>query len=101
MAAVIAVISFALIAVVVRAQRMPVTTGVEGMIGAKATALTPFIPEGRVRYGGEDWAATLVDAASLDAGAEVQIVNVEGLRLFVRPVRSLPREEVTAIPKID
>jgi membrane-bound serine protease (ClpP class) len=101
MAAVIALISLVLITVVVRAQRRPVTTGVEGMIGAKATALTPLLPEGRVSYGGEDWAATLVGAASLDAGAEVQIVNVEGLRLFVRPVRSLPREEVPAIPKID
>lgn len=101
MAGVIALISFALITVIVRAQRGPVTTGVEGMIGAKATALTPLVPEGRVRYGGEDWAATLVNAASLDAGAEVQIVNVEGLRLFVRPVRSLPHVEVPVIPKIE
>src|SRR5579875_1539303 len=101
MAGVIALISFALITVIVRAQHRPVTTGVEGMIGAKATALTPLVPEGRVRYGGEDWAATLVDASSLDAGAEVQIVNVEGLRLFVRPARSLPHVEATAIPKIE
>lgn len=101
MAGVIALISFALITLVVRAQHRPVTTGVEGMIGARATALTPLLPEGRVRYGGEDWAATLVDASSLDAGADVQIVNVEGLRLFVRPVRSLPHVQVPAIPKID
>jgi membrane-bound serine protease (ClpP class) len=101
MAAVIALISFALITIVVRAQHKPVTTGVEGMIGARATALTPLIPEGRVRYGGEDWAATLVDASSLDAGVEVQIVHVEGLRLFVRPVRSLPHVEVPALPKIE
>jgi membrane-bound serine protease (ClpP class) len=101
MAGVIALISFALITIVVRAQHKPVTTGVEGMIGARATALTPLIPEGRVRYGGEDWAATLVDASSLDAGVEVQIVHVEGLRLFVRPVRSLPHVEVPALPKIE
>jgi membrane-bound serine protease (ClpP class) len=101
MAGVIALISFALITAIVRAQRRPVTTGVEGMIGAKATALTPLVPEGRVSYGGENWSATLVDAASLDAGAEVQIVNVEGLRLFVRPLRSLSHVETPVIPKIE
>jgi hypothetical protein len=25
-----------------------------GMIGSKVTALTPLLPEGRVRYGGEN-----------------------------------------------
>ena len=89
MAVVIGLISFTLITIIVRAQRRPVTTGVEGMIGAKATALTPLLPEGRVSYGGENWAAVLDDpGASVDAGSEVQIVAVEGLRLHVRPVRS-------------
>ncbi len=101
MAAVIALISFALITVIVRTQRKPVTTGTEGMIGAQAIALTPLTPEGRVNYGGENWAATLLDASSVDAGAKVLIVSVNGLRLFVRPVRSLPPVEAPAIPKID
>jgi membrane-bound serine protease (ClpP class) len=88
MAAVIGLISFALIALVVRAQHRPVTTGTEGMIGAKAVALTPLLPEGRVRYGGEDWAAFLDDPTdSADEGSEVQVVSVEGLRLRVQPVR--------------
>ncbi|TMD68017.1 MAG: nodulation protein NfeD [Chloroflexi bacterium] len=87
MAAVIGLISFALITLVVRAQRRPVTTGTEGMIGAKAEVLTPLLPEGRVRYGGEDWAAFLDDpTASVDEGSEVQVVAVEGLQLRVRPV---------------
>jgi len=85
---VIGLISFALIALVVRARRRPVTSGVEGMIGAKAVALTPLLPEGRVSYGGEDWAAVLDDSAtSADAGSEVRVVSVEGLRLRVQPVR--------------
>ena len=89
MAVVIGLISFTLITIIVRAQRRPVTTGVEGMIGAKATALTPLLPEGRVSYGGENWAAVLDDpGTSVDAGSEVQIVAVEGLSLHVRPVRS-------------
>jgi membrane-bound serine protease (ClpP class) len=101
MAGLIALISFALITVIVRVQRKPVTTGPEGMIGAKATALTPLTPEGRVSYGGENWAAMLVDASSVDAGVEVQVVSVNGLLLFVRPLRSLPQEQVSAIPKIE
>src|SRR6266487_3847424 len=88
MAAVIGLISFALITLVVRAQRRPVTTGTEGMIGTKAVALTPLLPEGRVSYGGEDWAAFLDDpTASVDEGCEVQVISVEELRLRVQPVR--------------
>lgn len=101
MAGVIALMSFALIAIIVRTHHKPVTTGPEAMIGASATALTPLTPEGRVSYGGENWAATLIDASSLDAGAEVQVVSVNGLRLFVRPVRSLPPVEASAVPKIE
>jgi membrane-bound serine protease (ClpP class) len=86
MAGFVGVLSFALISVIVRVRRQPVTTGKEGMIGAKAVALTPLLPEGRVRYGGEDWAAVLVDpSVSLDAGSEVRVVAVQGLRLQVQP----------------
>ncbi|HEY6406685.1 MAG TPA: NfeD family protein, partial [Ktedonobacteraceae bacterium] len=90
MAGLIGLISFALVALVVRVQRRPVTTGLEGMIGARAIALTPLLPEGRgrVRYGGEDWSAVIDDpTASADAGSDVQVVAVEGLLLHVQPVR--------------
>ena len=88
MAGLICLISFALIAIVVRTQRRPITTGIEGMIGAKAVALTPLVPMGRVSYGGEIWSAIVEDpTASADAGSEVQIVAIEGLLLHVQPVR--------------
>ena len=87
MAGLMGLIGFTLVTIIVRAQRQRVTTGVEGMIGAKATAITPLIPEGRVSYAGENWAAVLVPpATSVDAGSEVQIVAVEGLRLHVQPI---------------
>src|SRR6266487_217062 len=86
MAGLIGLISFTLIAVIVRVQRRPVTTGVEGMIGAKVVTLTPLLPEGWVSYGGERWAAILEPpATALDSGPEVQLVSVEGLRLHVQP----------------
>jgi membrane-bound serine protease (ClpP class) len=87
MAGLIGLIGLTLVTIVVRTRLQRVNTGVEGMIGATATALTPLLPEGRVRYQGEDWAA-IVEAptTSVDAGSEVQIVAVEGLRLHVRPI---------------
>lgn len=89
MAAVIGAIGFTLVTIIVRTQHNRVTTGVEGMIGATATALTPLLPEGRVSYGGEDWAAILDGpATSVDQGSQVHILAVEGLRLHVAPVRT-------------
>jgi len=86
----VGVLGITLINVIARSQRKPVTTGMEGMIGARALTLTPLQPEGRVRYGGEDWAAVLDGPTmSLDTGSEVQIIGIVGLRLHVRSVRDL------------
>jgi membrane-bound serine protease (ClpP class) len=83
----IGIMCFSLITVIVRTQRHALPSGVTSMIGAKAIALTPLLPEGRVNYGGENWAAVLEgNTLSVDAGTEVQIVAVEGLRLHVQPL---------------
>ena len=99
MAGLIGLIGLTLVTIVVRAQRRGMKSGVEGMIGAKAIALTPLLPEGRVRYEGEDWAAVLEPpATSVDAGSEVQIVAVVGLRLHVQPaVYRLPDHSIDYI----
>jgi membrane-bound serine protease (ClpP class) len=95
MAGLMGLISFTLITFIVRAQRRPVTTGVEGMIGAKVTAITPLLPEGRVSYGGENWAAMLNDpTTSVDANTELQVVAVDGLRLFVQPLHLIDPVDV-------
>ncbi len=85
--AVVGAIGLSLVTVIVRAQRRPVTTGVEGMIGSIVVASTALLPEGRVSYKGEDWTAVL-DAPSIaaDPGTELRIVSVEGLLLHVQPV---------------
>src|SRR5437868_5620262 len=82
---VVAIIGLSLVTVIVRAQRRPVTTGVEGMIGSIVVASTALLPEGRVSYKGEDWTAVL-DAPSIaaDPGTELRIVSVEGLLLHVQ-----------------
>ncbi|HET8839879.1 MAG TPA: NfeD family protein [Ktedonobacteraceae bacterium] len=74
-----------IVSVVVRSRRKPVVTGPEGMLGARVIALTPLLPEGRVSYGGEDWAAVLdPPILTADAGSELRIVSVQGLRLHVQ-----------------
>ncbi len=78
-------LGFYVVSVVVRARRSRVSTGVEGMIGAAVTALTPLLPLGRVSFGGEDWSAVLdLPARTVDVGSELRIVSVEGLLLHVQ-----------------
>ena len=84
--ALVGVIGLTLVTVIVRAQRRPVTTGVESMIGALVVASTALLPEGRVSYQGEDWSAVLeAPATAAVPGTELRIVYVEGLCLHVRP----------------
>ncbi len=85
--ALVGLVGFLLARIAMRVRRMRVTTGIESMIGATVMAKTPLVPEGRVRYAGEDWAAILDDpTASADPGSKLQIVSVKGLRLHVQPL---------------
>lgn len=100
-AAIVGIVGFLLVRVAMRARSMQVTTGVEGMIGATVIAKTPLVPDGRVRYAGEDWAAILEDAtATADPGSKLQIVSVEGLRLHVQPVGSMLRDNSPIIQEM-
>lgn len=93
-AALVGLIGFAVAMVALRIRRLPVHTGTEGMVGAQVVALTSLSPEGRVRYGGEDWAAVLAaPGMSVEAGTELQIVFVEGLRIHVQPMSMMPNME--------
>jgi membrane-bound serine protease (ClpP class) len=74
--------------------RRPVVTGVQGMIGEKAEVIEDFTPalapnagegRGRVRYRGELWNAR--GNSELRAGQMARIVKVEGLTLWVEPLR--------------
>jgi membrane-bound serine protease (ClpP class) len=102
MGGVVGLIGIFLVTFIVRAQRLQVSTGTEGMIGARVIALTPLFPEGRVSYGGEDWAAILdPPAASADEGTELQITSIEGLRLHVRPVRNQSLVDMRSVPGVE
>lgn len=78
-------LGFYVVTMVVRTRRAHVSTGTEGMLGTKVTALTPLLPEGRVNYGGENWSAVLdPPTMTVDVGSELLIVSIEGLRLHVQ-----------------
>ncbi|MCC7178960.1 MAG: nodulation protein NfeD [Acidobacteria bacterium] len=66
-----------------RAQRVPTTTGAEGLIGERGQALSTLGPAepGQVRVHGEIWRA--VSSAQMPAGAWLRVARVEGLTLHV------------------
>ena len=87
MGGLVGLVGIYVVSIIVRTRRRPVSTGREGMIGATVIATTLLQPDGRVSYGGEDWAAVLDEpSASVDPGTELRVVAVEGLVLHVRPV---------------
>ena len=79
-------ISFAIIVgFALRAQKKPVITGQEGMVGQTGIARSDINPTGQVQCGAELWTAELADSkGKIRKGDLVQVVSVDGLRLKVR-----------------
>lgn len=73
----------------VRAQRAPVTTGTEGLLGEVGTVTDPLEPEGRVFVHGETWTA-VVEGGPLRKGARVRVRAVENMVLRVEPLGDEP-----------
>jgi membrane protein implicated in regulation of membrane protease activity len=63
--------------------RIRVTTGAEGLIGATGEAITACDPDGSVRVRGEIWRARADPAAA--RGERVVVEAVDGLTLDVAP----------------
>ena len=75
-----------------RAQRNPVTTGQEGLVGELCRVTTRLDPAGRVAVHGEIWRAESAEGEPVDEGATVEVVQVAGLLLKVRPTARSPFE---------
>jgi membrane-bound serine protease (ClpP class) len=67
----------------IRAQRAPVATGKQALVGKAALVRTPIDPMGSVFVAGELWRAR-TDGEPIEEGEEAEIVAVEGLTLHVR-----------------
>jgi membrane-bound serine protease (ClpP class) len=65
-------------------RRYRVTTGAEGLIGARAEVIEACEPSGRVRLRGEIWHARCASRA--EVGDPVTVTGVDGLTLEVKPL---------------
>ncbi|MEI4884083.1 NfeD family protein, partial [Klebsiella pneumoniae] len=76
------IMSFAL-----RAQRSPVQSGVQTLVGRRGLAKNEISPNGQVLVGSELWSAEAVEGSGqIHQGESVEVVDVKGLRLRVRKV---------------
>ncbi len=96
----VAVVSTGIVALALRAQRRPVLTGearmrtLVGKVGEARTAITPH-QRGTVQVGGELWTAVLAPGVSAVAsGEQVEVVEVRGVHLVVRPATEAPQTAV-------
>jgi membrane-bound serine protease (ClpP class) len=62
-------------------RRYRVTTGAEGLVGARGEVIEACDPQGRVRIRGEIWRARCGSRA--DVGEQVTVTGLEGLTLEV------------------
>ncbi|MFN7940295.1 MAG: nodulation protein NfeD [Thermoanaerobaculia bacterium] len=69
--------------VAVRSRRLPIQSGREALVGARATARTEIAPHGKVFVAGEWWNA-VAEGPPVAAGSEVVVTAVQGLVLTVR-----------------
>jgi membrane-bound serine protease (ClpP class) len=74
---------FAILLVALRTRRLPVTVGVESLIGKEGEVRQQLAPSGTVQVGGELWSAE-TDGDTIEAGQKVEVVEVKGLKLKVR-----------------
>lgn len=70
-----------------RAYETDVKSGSAALVGARGIAEQELAPQGYIRVRGELWRAVAAPPhQAVSAGAEVEIVSADGMRLFVRPV---------------
>ncbi len=75
----LAVVGYAL-----RAQKAPVRTGIESLVGRTGVVRTALEPVGTVQVGSELWTASTQEGKeTLPRGTKIRVVGVEGLRLIV------------------
>ncbi len=79
-----ALIFIIVIGMAIRARRRPVVSGVEELIGGRATVMSDFEQEGMVSIHSESWQAR--SNVPLHKGQQVRVTAVSGLTLQVEPL---------------
>jgi membrane-bound serine protease (ClpP class) len=85
MSSITGLIFFIVMMFAIRAQRVPIRTGQESVVGRIGNVRVAINPTGIVQLGGEQWTAVLDQGEeAIPTGTWVVVVRVEGLRLIVR-----------------
>jgi membrane protein implicated in regulation of membrane protease activity len=58
-----------------------------GKTGRVTEVINSELNSGRVLVGGEDWKAIALDGSVIEENSKVEVVRVEGSKLYVRPIR--------------
>ena len=83
---------FVILGFALRAQRTPVRTGIERLIGQTGTVRKDLNPVGLVQLAGEQWTAESIEKGeNILTGSRVEVIQVDGLRLIVREIESSTR----------
>jgi membrane protein implicated in regulation of membrane protease activity len=82
-----------------RSQRMRVTTGRRGMLGRSAVVITRSGDSLLVRCEGEIWKAEVQGGGSLAPGSEGVVVGIRGLALVLEPPVSQPGRTENRAPE--
>ena len=88
----ISVLLLAMLGPVVRKYLKPklIRTNVDAVVGSRGYVTEPIdnlVPTGRVKLGGMSWAARSDSGEEIPEGTEVEVVRIEGVKAFVKPVR--------------
>ena len=83
---VIAAVFLFILRKLLEARRRPYAAGEESMTGSVGSVREPLNPSGMVFVNGALWQATST-GGPVEAGAQVRVVGVDGLRLRVEPVQ--------------
>jgi membrane-bound serine protease (ClpP class) len=84
-----AAIFFTIVSFGLRAQRVPIRTGQESLIGRSGYARSEIKPNapGTVQLGGELWTAETEDGdEAIPEGSRVLVIRAQGIRLYVRKI---------------
>ena len=76
---------FAFLLFALRAQKAPVRTGQESLLGRVGTTRSELNPTGIVLLGGEQWTAELAEGEeAIPIATRVEVVSVQGVRVVVK-----------------
>jgi len=75
-----------IIAMGVRAQRLPPSTGMEGMIGQTGESITPLNPMGNVLVHGEIWNAESASGEFIGEGKKVRVASLKNFTVVVETI---------------